>query len=148
MATADEDPPIENPDLVAAIAAYAGDPCDRNRAAISRELLRATYLVPIVVDEQALASGEAQLAAGSGFQTLVCADPETAAELLPIFTDGAELAAFSDQSGATLVLQLSEVQELLEGSDGYAGAVVNPAGTAIPMSRRMIAALCSGKEGA
>jgi hypothetical protein len=148
MSTDADEPPIENPELVAAIAAYAGDPCERNRAAISRALRRATYLVPIVVDEKTIGPGDALLAPGSGFQTLVCADPETKAELLPIFTDGAELAAFSQQSVATLVLELAEVHELIAGSSGYAGAVVNPAGTAIPMSRRMIAALCSSEGGA
>lgn len=142
--------PIENPRLTAAIDAYAQGASESNRAALYREIARATYLVPIVADEQALTPGgaadEALIEAGRGFQTLVCIDPHTRDELLPIFSDGRELAAFADrtQDVSVLVLALPQVHGLLSETTGYAGAVVNPAGTAVPMSGRMIAELARG----
>lgn len=142
---------IENPLLTAAIDQYAHGPSEANRDELYREIASATYLVPIVADAAALSpadlDGEALIEAGRGFQTLVCEDPHTGDELLPIFSDGRALAAFTQQDVAVLVLELPQVHDLLASAQDYAGAVVNPAGTAVPMSSKMIAELARGTRG-
>jgi len=145
MRPAESDDPVENPDLLAAIADFAREPSQAHRERLFAALPRATYLVPILEDALSLRPGgagrEHVIEPGSRFRLLVCADPETREELLPIFSDASEVAAFTDEKVSVLLLALPEVHGLLASEPAYAGAVVNPAGTAIPMSRKLLATL-------
>lgn len=148
MLPKDSDERMENADLLKTIADFAREPSEAHRERLFRALPRATYLVPILESEVSLrpggAAGEHVIEPGSRFQLLVCEDPATREELLPIFSDGDEVAAFTDKKVSVLLLTLSEVHGLLAWEPAYAGAVVNPGGTAIPMSRKLLAKLSAG----
>lgn len=130
----------ENPALLAAIVAFSRAPSAAAQQALLLQLTRATYLVPILEDTIPLRSSDSEqmLAPGTGFRLLICQDPDTSEELLPIFSDLTEVKRFTDQKVSTLVLQLREVHELLARELAYAGAVVNPGGLAIPIPRALL----------
>lgn len=132
----DVNQPVENPDLTAALAAFAAEPTPAALQRLQEQLNRAVYLVAILIDEMNITpdgeAGKATFEKGSRIKVLTCTDP-AGAPTLPVFSDWREIRAWTDEPVSTLVLPADEVWSWVTGQSGYQGVVVNPAGQPIPL---------------
>ena len=129
--------PIQNPDLLQAIEALKTNDSEEVHEDLTVELQCATYLVPYVdqLPGEQPAEGEES---DDSVQLLVCADPE-GAEFLPLFTDEESLLAWTkDQEVSAMVFTPSEAWDMVVSQDDCAGAVINPAGLALPIDRKLV----------
>lgn len=132
---------VENPDLVAAIAALAQDPSEGAQDALTMQLQRGLYLVPVFSDPQDPAESEE----GEEVQLLVCTDPE-GAEFMPLFTDTAAMEAWTEEPVNAMALNAGEAWDFILSQPDCAGAVVNPGGLALPLNRQLVEFLKSGAD--
>ena len=130
-----ESEPIENPELLAAIANFGKDPSEESQQDLTMELQRGLYLVPVGAE-----SAEAAMDEEGSVQVLVCTD-ENDAEFLPLFTDEAALKAWVPQNASAMVLTAPEAWEFILSQPECAGAVVNPGAASLPLDREMVTLL-------
>jgi hypothetical protein len=138
--------PVENPGLVAALNAAQRSEEPIVQAALACALRSANFLVPILTDEMITSTadepGQMTIHAGSRIKVFTCTAP-TGAELVPLFTDWGEIRRWIDAPVATLVMPARDAFEFAS-MEGYAGAVVNPAGHAVELSSDQVDALLAG----
>jgi len=130
-----EDEPIENPELLAALAAIATDKSEDTQHALSLELQRGLYLVPVFAGKP-----DAEAADDEAVQVLVCTD-ETGAEYLPLFTDEDALSAWTQEDVSAMVFTAPEAWEFILSQPECAGGVINPGGASLPLNREMVGLL-------
>ena len=130
-----ESEPIENPEILAAIANFARNASEESQQDLTMELQRGLYLVPVGAE-----SAEAAQAEEGAVQVLVCTD-ENDAEFLPLFTDETALKTWVPQNASAMVLTAPEAWEFILAQPECAGAVVNPGGAALPLDREMVTLL-------
>jgi len=126
---------------VSAIAALAQDPSEGSQDALTMQLQRGLYLVPIF--NASLDSVETE--EGEEVQLLVCTDPE-GAEFMPLFTDVAAMEAWTDEPVNAMALSAHEAWDFILSQPDCAGAVVNPGGLALPLNRQLVEFLKSGAD--
>jgi hypothetical protein len=135
--------PVENPDVVAAISAAANSQSPLLFAALTCALRDANYLVPIMQDGMITSptgeEGQMTIHAGSHINVFTCAAPD-GGTLLPLFTDWDEIRRWLDVPVSTLVVPAKDAFALASGDD-YAGAVVNPGGQAVELSKDLLGRL-------
>lgn len=135
--------PVENPEVVAAINAAANSQSPLLYAALTCALRDANYLVPIM-QEGMIASpageeGQMIVHAGSRLNVFTCAAPD-GGTLLPLFTDWDEIRRWIDVPVSTLVVPAKDAFAMAS-RDEYAGAVVNPGGQAVELSKELLGRL-------
>ena len=127
-----EGEPIENPELLAALANFSRNASEESQQDLTMELQRGLYLVPVGSDAAEAEEGSVQV--------LVCTD-ESDAEFLPLFTDETALKAWVPQNASAMVLTGPEAWEFILSQPNCAGAVINPGDAALPLDREMITLL-------
>ncbi|MEI8234073.1 MAG: SseB family protein [Verrucomicrobiota bacterium] len=127
--------PIENPELLAAIAAIAADRSEAAQTALTLALQRGLYLVPAFTNRL-----DTEPADDEALQVLVCTD-ENDAEYLPLFTDEAALKAWTQEAVSAMVLTAPEAWDFILSQPECAGGVINPGAAALPLNREMVGML-------
>jgi len=126
--------PVTNPQLSDAIDAFAKERTDATLAGLLQELNHATFLAVVLNGDatQQAWRESGRIPAGDEIEMLACTDANDR-PLFPVFTDWAEIAAFTDQKVGTFVMPSADAWAFaLAGS--YAGIVVNPGGNALPLN--------------
>jgi hypothetical protein len=135
--------PVENPEVVAAIKAAANSDSPLLHAALGCALRDANYLVPImqegIIASPAGKDGEMTIHAGSHINVVTCAAPD-GGTLLPLFTDWDEIRRWLDVPVSTLVVPAKDAFSIAS-RDEYAGAVINPGGQAVELSKDQLGRL-------
>ena len=133
--------PVVNPDLVNAIAAFANQRGPETLLQLQMQLGRAVYLVPMLTDaavpSPAGPAGQITFQQGSQLKLLTCQDPD-GRSVLPLFTDWQQIQAWTDEPVSTLVLPASDAWTFIIREGSFAGAVINPAGMALPLNSSLI----------
>lgn len=133
--------PVENPDLLNAIAAFANQRGPETLHQLQVQLVRAVYLVPMLTDAAVPTpggpAGQVTLQQGSQLKLLTCQDPD-GHSILPLFTDWQQIHAWTDEPVSTLVMPAADAWAFIIRGGNFAGAVVNPAGMALPLNSGMI----------
>lgn len=135
--------PIENPALVAAMAAINEREDDEQaQAALTEELQRAIYLVPVFGDAGDFADlddeeDDADEDEDEAVQLLVCTD-ENGAEFMPLFTDAEALKGWTEEPVSAMALNASEAWDFILSQPECSGAVINPGGLALPLERTVV----------
>jgi hypothetical protein len=141
----DVNKPVENPEVVAAIKAAANSESPLLYAALMCALRGANYLVPITKDGMITSptdeEGQMTIHAGSHINVFTCAAPD-GGTLLPLFTDWDEIRRWIDAPVSTLVVPAKDAFAIAS-RDEYAGAVVNPGGQAVELSKDLLGRLLS-----
>jgi hypothetical protein len=144
-APVDLNKPIENPKLSAAIDEFAEDHNEKTEQELTRQLRSAMFLVPMLTDEMHTTAGadtgDVTIEKGSVIKMLSCID-DAGAEHLPLFTDWPAIRAWTDEPVSTLVMPARDAWDFVLSQDHYAGAVVNPGGSPLPVGRSLIERLC------
>ena len=134
--------PVTNPALVAAIAALMASDTPATRQQVGAQLNRANFLVPILTDEMDTKPGEVPeqvtVQKDSLLKIMGYTDPN-GASLLALFTDWDEIRAWTSEPVSTLVMPSGQAWNFVL-SQNYQGAIVNPAGAAVPLGRAMVEA--------
>ncbi len=131
----DIDTPVTNPALTAAMARLGEGGDQAAIEAVLRELNRAVYLVAILLDEASVTTtspGQATFNKGSVIKVLNCADSNDR-PLLPLFTDWDAIRKWTNTSVSTLVMPADQAWDFALSQ--YQGAVINPAGPLLELSR-------------
>ena len=127
--------PIENPELLDAIAAIATDRSEGTQTALTLALQRGLYLVPAFTGRL-----DTEPADDEALQVLVCTD-ENDAEYLPLFTDETSLKAWTQEAVSAMVLTAPEAWDFILSQPECAGGVINPGASALPLNREMVGML-------
>lgn len=131
--------PVSNPDLVAAISAFMRSRTRINIESLQRELNRAVYLLPTIMDDGAMeqsAPGQMTIRAGSKLKIPVVGDQEP---YLPLFTDWEALRAWIQVPVSGMVVPADQAWDL--AMSNYAGAAVNPGTLTLSLPRELLADL-------
>lgn len=135
--------PVENPELVRAIAQLAEDGSEETQKALWGQLHHAVFLVPTLPDEIELApdeeEGRATLLEGSILQFL--AGEQDGQSYLLVFTDWQALREFTDREVGAVVMTAEEAWQFALEHDIYDGVVINAGGTALPLERHQLEAM-------
>ncbi|MDQ3813304.1 MAG: SseB family protein [Armatimonadota bacterium] len=133
------DKPVENPQLRTAVEQHAQAPTTQTGLELIAQLNQANYLVAYFPDEVKTTPGKTpghvQIEEGNLFKMPSCiADGN---DYLPLFTDWDQIKAWLDQPVSTLVMPAAQAWDwVLKNS--YDGAVINPAGNAVPLNRQQV----------
>lgn len=130
-----EGEPIENPELVSAIATIAKDQSEDAQYALTLALQRGLYLVPVFAGRI-----DTDPTDDESVQVLVCTDQEDK-EFLPLFTDEATLKAWTTEDVSCMVLTAPEAWDFILSQPECSGGVVNPGSAALPLNREMVGIL-------
>ena len=130
-----ESEPIENPELIVAMAKIGANPSEEAQQDLTLELQRGLYLVPVFTG-----ASDTAPANNESMQVLVCTD-ENDAEFLPLFTDEAALKEWTNETVSAMVFTAPEAWEFILAQPDCAGAVVNPGSTSLPINREMVGLL-------
>jgi len=121
--------PVENPALIAAITKHQSIGTNETAAELFEELKKAVFLVGMITEKPIKQeSGDVLFKKGDRIGLITVIDNSNQ-RLLGLFTDHAELQAFTRDATSTLVMPAKMALEATV-RDGYAGLVVNPAGQA------------------
>ncbi len=133
--------PVKNPNLVAALAAYAADPSEPSQRELFRQLNLANFLVPFFDDEfrttPGSKTGQMTIEKDSLLKIPSCEDRD-GKNHLPLFTDWEAIQDWTDQTVSTLVMTASDAWSFVLSHLDYEGAFVNPAGSRLQLSRELV----------
>jgi len=130
-----ESEPIENPEILTAIAAVSKDPSEATQHGLTLALERGLYLVPVFAGRL-----DTDPSDDEAVQVLVCTD-EKGDEYLPLFTDEAALKGWTEESVSAMVLTGPEAWDFILSQPECSGGVINPGGAALPLNREMVTLL-------
>ena len=130
-----EGEPIENPDLLVAIAKISSDRSEEAQHELTLALQRGLYLVPVFTGDI-----DTEPADDKAVHVLVCTD-ESGAEYLPLFTDEAALKAWTEDEVSAMVLTGPEAWDFILSQPECSGGVINPGDASLPLNRDMVTLL-------
>ena len=138
-APVDLNKPVENPELVAALDAYTRNPSPGARTALTAQLNKGIYLLPILTDQAKITRsesdpGQATFEEDSLIKILTATDADGNA-ILPLFTDWPSIRSWTTQNVSTLVLPAQDAWGFATRGEGYSGAVINPGGHNLVLKR-------------
>ncbi len=131
----DLDTPVTNPGLTGAIDALCAKRDEASLMAFVQQLLQANFLVATMLDEAQMRNtggGQGTFQKGSLIKVLCVADANDR-NLLPLFTDWDAIRAWTSEPVASMVMPGSQAWDF--ALSGYDGAVINPGGVALPLTR-------------
>ena len=133
--------PVENPELLLAIAEFTRVRNAQTEHELNRRLRSAIFLVPIKADEMhttpSTKPGRVTIQPGSLIKLLSWVD-DAGARYLPLFTDWPAIRAWTSREVSTIVMPAHDAWSFALSQAHYAGAVVNPGQGALPLSRSLI----------
>lgn len=132
--------PVENPALLRALARLLSDPTEAAKDEVVSELRQATYLVAMISDELEIPAdhhGQTVFGEGSEIQVLI-AETDDGVAFLPLFTDWQAIGDYTDEKVNAIVMPAAEAWAFALHDEVYQGAVINPAGDALPLGRPML----------
>lgn len=137
--------PVENPRLLAALAAFEKNQGNETRQTLWKELKSAVYLIPVRADKLATTppdkSGKMAVTEDSPISFFISADTD-GNPFLPVFSDWQEIAKFTKEPVNTIVMPADDLWGFVLNQKNFHGAVLNPADKkALPLDRSMIQSL-------
>ena len=140
--------PIENPELVAALAALHQENTPQNQGKVLGLVVeRAVFLTPAVVTPAPPQPGQADSArkqATIQFQLITTKDGRP---FFPAFTDAEELRKFAGQKPVqSVVLRFDDYVSLIQRNEKACGFVVNPLGLSLTLDRKTVESLAAKKK--
>lgn len=125
-----ENKPVENPGLEAAIFRHGAERTEDSSIEVGRALNAARYLVPVIADEMVASKKEGQfvtIEAGSIIKFMACENTNSE-RFLPAFTSWHEVRLWAGNDANAFVMGARELWEFsLADPNTYAGVVINPA---------------------
>jgi hypothetical protein len=141
--------PVENPELVAAITAFANDPNPTTELAMQRAFNRAVFLGAADFTGATVtpaASGEAgQSVIQPGSRIGLRSAERDGLSFLAVFTDWPAIRKFTDAHVDGLVLPSADV--ITMGLSDYDGVVLNPAGPYLELTHDELGAIRAAGAG-
>jgi len=135
---------VTNPNLSQAIDRVAVENTSEAKQALFGELNKANYLVAIFDDEMHISDpnndGHTVIEKGSRIKVINATDSE-GNMMLPLFTDWEALRAYTDHLGQavnSMIFPPQNAWSWVLSQDDYRGAVINPAGNALPLDLVLI----------
>jgi hypothetical protein len=140
--------PVQNPALVAALTTLEGARTPENAAKVRKQLQRAVFLVPILTDEfhttKPSVSGQSTVLENSRLKVFLAPD-SSGKSFVPLFTDWDEIKKWTKKEVNTWVMPAADAWAFVLSNAEFAGIVINPGGTSLPLSRGAVEQLSKGQ---
>lgn len=145
--------PISNPMLVGAMELMNADDTPEHRNIFFGEVIKATFLAPVVIDPPPAADeqGMFKILPGSRIQFPMLQAPD-GSQFFMAYTDWEELRKWKNEDNQqTFGLKLTDYADMLFGKDEKgntnpaAGFVINPFGANMAMTKELIASMLAPK---
>ena len=118
---------IQNPDLVRAMDLFLVSKSELNGKRLSKELNRATFLVPISLPEGAPTDHLEETLKDMEIRYLMVDQKSTGKSFLMAFTDREEMKKWNEEEVPAIFCPFSSLQKIvLKHADQCSGVVINP----------------------